>query len=401
MTTLILVLPLVRPTAGTEFEYVVSAQRDAMQTHGTAALALLPRADTLVLVVPAVALSWHSVRLPPVSGARLRAALDGLLEEQLLDEPAQLGLALAPARLPNGDALVAAYDKAWLRAMLAFFEQADRPASRVVPEFAPLGHEGAGARWHVGGSAQDARLVMVQPQGLVCVPLASAPALLGAKPAWRADDRVVAEPAVAELAEQALGTAVLVQPAAQRLCDAAEGAWELAQFDLALSGGGRMARRWRQWLALVLHAPTWRGARWGTLALLLVHLVGLNAWAWKLDARVRDQQQQVRSTLTQAFPEIRTVVDAPLQMQRQFDLLRRSGGALASDDMESMLSALGAALPAGRHATGIDFAPGQLTLQGLDLADSAQAALRDSLGAQGYRLQAQGDRLVMRAGDRP
>ncbi len=401
MTTLILVLPLVRPTASTEFEYVVSAQRDAMQSHGTAALALLPRADTLVLVVPAVALSWHSVRLPPVSGARLRAALDGLLEEQLLDEPAQLGLALAPARLPNGDALVAAYDKAWLRAMLTFFEQADRPASRVVPEFAPLAQHGEGARWYVGGSAQDARLVMVQSQGLVCVPLASAPSLLGAKPDWIADDRVVAEPAVAELAEHSLGTAVLVQPAMQRLWDAAAGAWELAQFDLSLSGGGRMARRWRQGLALVLHAPAWRAARWGVLALLLAHLVGLNAWAWRLDARLRDQQQQVRSTLTQTFPEIRTVVDAPLQMQRQFDLLRRSAGAMTPDDLESMLAALGAVLPAGSHATGIDFASGQLTLQGVDLADSAQAKMRESLAAQGYRLQAQGDRLVMRAGGPP
>lgn len=401
MTTLILALPLVRPTAATEFEYVVSAQGEAVQAHGTAALALLPRSDTLVLVVPAVALSWHSVRLPPVSGARVRAALDGLLEEQLLDEPTQLGLALAPVRLPNGDALVAAYDKAWLRAMLGFFEQADRPASRVVPEFAPLGSEGGGARWHVGGSTQDARLVMLQPQGLVCVPLVSALSLLGAKPAWSADDRVVAEPAVAELAEQVLGTAVLVQTAAQRLCDAAQGAWELAQFDLALSGGGRLARRWRQWLALVQHAPAWRGARWGALALLLAHLAGLNAWAWKLDARVRDQQQQVRSTLTQTFPEIRTVVDAPVQMQRQFDLLRRSGGALVQADMESMLAALGAALPAGSHATSIDFAPGQLTLQGLALAEPALAALRERLGAQGYQVQAQGERLVMRAGDRP
>lgn len=401
MTTLILLLPLVRPSASTEFEYVVSAQRDAVQAHGTAALALLPRSDTLVLVVPAVALSWHSVRLPPVSGARLRAALDGLLEEQLLDEPAQLGLALAPARLPGGDALVAAYDKAWLRAMLTFFEQADRPASRVVPEFAPLAQDGAGERWYVGGSAQDARLVMLQPQGLVCVPLVSAPSLLGAKPVWHAQDRVVAEPAVAEQAELVLGTPVLVQPATQRLCDAAAGAWELAQFDLALSGGGRIARRWRQHLTLVRHAPAWRGARWGALALLLAHLVGLNAWAWKLDARVRDQQQQVRSTLTQTFPEILTVVDAPLQMQRQFDLLRRSGGALSPVDMESMLAAVGAALPADIHATGIDFVPGQLTLQGMDLGELALAALRDSLGAQGYRLQSQGDRLVVRAGAQP
>jgi len=132
MTTLTLVLPLVRPTPGTEFDYVVSRERGVVLNHGTATAALLPRADQLVLVVPAAALSWHPVRLPPVPASRRRAALDGLLEERLLDDPAQLALALAPARLANGDALVAAFDKAWIRAHLEFFEQSGRPAARVV-----------------------------------------------------------------------------------------------------------------------------------------------------------------------------------------------------------------------------------------------------------------------------
>jgi general secretion pathway protein L len=401
MTTLTLVLPLARPTAGTEFDYVISRERGVVLTHGTATAALLPRADQLVLVVPSAALSWHPVRLPPVPVSRLRAALDGLLEERLLDDPGQVALALAPARLANGDALVAAFDKAWIRAHLEFFEQAGRPAARVVPEFAPQADGSAGTVWHVIGTPQDARLVVALPQGLLHVPLNSALSVIGSRPNVSGDDKLLAEPAVAELAEQVLGAAVLVQPAAQRVCDAGASDWDLAQFDLSLSGGGRMARRWRQHVGHWLQAPSWRATRWGLTVLLLAHLVGLNAWAWKLDAAVRYRQQQVRATLSQAFPEIRTVVDAPLQMQRQLELLRRSSGALAAEDMESMLAALGAGLPPDSHASAIDYAPGQLTLRGLVLPEPVLARLREDLGARAYQLQVDGERLVMRAGAAP
>ncbi|MBP9929309.1 MAG: general secretion pathway protein GspL [Rhodoferax sp.] len=401
MTTLTLVLPLVRPTPGTEFDYVVSRERGVVLNHGTATAALLPRADQLVLVVPAAALSWHPARLPPVAASRRRAALDGLLEERLLDDPAQLALALAPARLANGDALVAAFDKAWIRAHLEFFEQSGRPAARVVPEFSPGADGAAGAVWHVTGTPQDAHLVVVQPQGLLHLPLHSALSVIGSRPDVSGGDKVLAEPAVAELAEQVLGFAALVQPVVQRVCDAGASEWDLAQFDLSLSGGGRVARRWRQYAGNWLRAPSWRAARWGLVALLLAHLVGLNAWAWKLDAALRERQQLVKSSLTQTFPEIRTVVDAPLQMQRQLALLRRSSGALAADDMEAMLAAMGASLPTDSQAKSIDYAPGQLTLRGLVLPEPVLARLREDLGARAYRLQAEGDRLVMRAGAAP
>jgi general secretion pathway protein L len=52
----------------------------------------LDRASELVVMVPALALSWHRVELPPglhKQKARLQAALHGLLEERLLDDPAQ------------------------------------------------------------------------------------------------------------------------------------------------------------------------------------------------------------------------------------------------------------------------------------------------------------------------
>ena len=69
--------------------------------HGSAPLALLPRAGDVVAVVPARMLSWHRIVLPKVNSARLRNALEGLLEERVLDDPQELHFALAPAAVPG------------------------------------------------------------------------------------------------------------------------------------------------------------------------------------------------------------------------------------------------------------------------------------------------------------
>lgn len=398
MPTLTLALPLVRPTVATEFEYVVSSDGRTMLDHGTAPFALLPRAEIVVLTVPARALSWHAVQLPPVSANRVRAALDGLLEDLLLDDPTHMALAVVPGRLVNGQTLVAAFDKGWIRAVLEFFELGGRAASRVVAEFVPGAGDATHVQLRVTGPAHDALLVMLEPDAVTCLPLASAAAVLSGRLAQADEVEIRSEPAVAALAEQILGYTVLVRPRTQALLEAGQCDWDLAQFDLALTGHGRMARRWRQHASALWHAPRLRAVRWGALALLVVNLVGLNAWAWKLDAAVADKQAQVRSVLTRTFPKVRTIIDAPLQMQRELGLLRQASGGLAGGDLETMMSALGAALPPASHAGAIDFAPGRLTVGEFDLADTQLDAMRARLGASGFTVQreAQG-RLVLRA----
>jgi len=400
MPTLTLALPLVRPTVATEFDYVVSSDGRTVSDHGTAPLALLPRAEIVVLTVPARALSWHAVQLPPVSASRTRAALDGLLEDLLLDDATQMAFAVVPGRLGNGRTLVAAFDKSWMRAVLEFFEQGGRTASRVVAEFVPTAADATDLQLRVTGPAHDAIVVLLEPDGVTCLPLASATAVLSSRLAQAEGVDIRAEPVVAELAEQILGHTVVVRPKTQALLDASQCDWDLAQFDLALSGHGRMARRWRQHATALWHAPGLRAVRWGALALLLINMVGLNAWAWKLDAAVADKQAQVRSVLTRTFPTVRTIIDVPLQMQRELGLLRQASGGLAGGDLETMLSALGAALPPASHAGAIDFAPGRLTVQGIDVAEPQLEAMRARLGTFGFTVQREEGRLVLQAAQR-
>lgn len=399
MTTLILALPLTRPTAATEFDFVLSSPARPLMDHGAAPLALLPAAETVVLVAPARALSWHCVRLPPVAAGRTGAALAGLLEDHLLDDPAQLAFALVPGRTADGLALVAACDKAWLRAALQLFEQARRPVSRVVPEYAPDGPASEAVQLHVVGTAQEASLVVVDARGATCLPLTSAHAAFVDRAFPQGE--VFAEPAVAGLAEQVLGRVAVVQPAAQRLLQASRCEWELAQFDLSIRGGGPLARRWSHRVRQLAVATAWRPARWGLLGLVLVHLIGLNAWAWKLDAVLLDKQRRVNALLTQTFPGVRTVVDAPRQMEREVALLRQASGGIAAGDLEAILSALGAALPAGKLPQAIDFAPGELAVRGLELTDAQRGQLQGGLQDQGYQVRFDSGRLVVRQQGRP
>ena len=399
MTTLTLALTLARPTAGSEFRYVLSEDGRSVAGQGSAAVALLPRADTLVLVVPVRALSWHAVKLPPLSAGRQRAALDGMLEDRLLDDPATLALAMSPQRSPDGNTLVAACDKSWLAAVLQFFELSGRSASRVVPELAPLADAASGPLLLVAsGTPDEAWLAVADPTAVIGVPLAQARDLLPTDGHGPEAVTLVAEPAVADQAERLLGRPAVLRSAAEALLVCSQSDWELAQFDLTLSSRGRIARRWALGWSQFVRAPGWRAARWGLVALVVSNLVGLRAWAWHLDATRAARQLQVHQVLTQAFPGVKTVVNAPLQMERQMALLRQASGALSTRDLEPMLSAAGAALPDGLTPAGLDYSAGQLALRGVRLNPAQAELVAGKLSAQGYAAQIDGERLIVRSG---
>ena len=407
MSTLILHLPPTAPGPQTETSYTLTADGHTATRHGSAAPALLPasgRAGEVVAVAPVRALSWQRVTLPqgvPLSNApRLRAVLEGLLEDRLLDEPAQLHFALQPGARAGESAWVAVCDRAWLRQCLQTLEAAGRPVARIVPEFAPAPgpmQEG-GPEYYALGTPEEAQFLATGDE-LVLVPLAAAPVLL-ARAGGSGD--IQADPAVAALAERMFaGHRVALSTASERALRAARGAWDLAQFDLASSGRARALRKAGSGASAFLRAPQWRAARWGAGLLVATHLVGLNAWAWQERQSLAAKQAGVQGTLTQTFPQVKVVVDAPVQMEREVARLRQAAGGLSARDLEPLMAAVGQALPAGAQPTGIEYANGELRLRGLDLAADAQATLRERLGATGYNAQAEGDALLVRTEGQP
>ena len=401
MSTLIICLPLAVQTAAVSYDYALTSDGRTLTDHASVPAALLPaaqRGGEIVAVVPASLLSWHAVTLPKgiSSGSpRLRAILDNLLEDRLLDDPANLHLALAAGAAGSGPVWVAACDKNWLRGHLQVLEAIGRPIARIVPEFAP---ETGALQVHVIGEPDAAELVATGQDvaGVLRAPFG--PVAFALLPPQAPDEEVLvlAEPAVAALAEAFLQRKVSLLTRPQRWLDAARAPWDLAQFDLASSGRSRIVKRISGLGRDFLQAPGWRPARWGVLLLLLANVTGLNAWAYREQSAQQLRRAAIAQTLTQTFPAVRVVVDAPLQMEREVAALRQATGAASGRDLEAILAALASATPAGSSATALDYSSGELRLKGLVAAGGDVSGISAQLAALGYSSRVEGDALLVR-----
>ena len=412
MASLVVCLPSGAAGPTVSYAYVASPNGQQMQQQGSATAVLLPdlaRGSELVAVVPSAALSWHAVDLPSglsTASPRLRSVLSGLLEDQVLDDIDALHLALAPqiGSGPNGQTWVAACNRAWLQSHLQALEAAQRPVSRVVPEFAPDLNE---LQLHAVGDAESAWWVITgKPvKGLMRLPFSSSamlllPALDESSDMTAAGDQllplVFSEPALAEQAEQFTQRKVNLMTRPQRWLDAARSAWDLAQFDLARNARSRALKKVSGALGSLLGAPQWRPVRWGAVALLVVNAVGLNVWAWRQSADLATTRAAIESTLTQTFPGVKVVVDAPLQMQREVVALRQASGAVSSGDLEAMLAALGASAQPGMRISSIDFSAGELRVKGLAISPQEAGSLPGELKAKGYAVVVDSDSYVIK-----
>ena len=206
---------------------------------------------------------------------------------------------------------------------------------------------------------------------------------------------------MAALAERLLGRPVQLHTSSDRAVLAARSRWDLAQFDLSSSGRTRALRKVGTLAGAMLQAPQWRAARWSAAALVLAHLVGLNVWAWQERQALATTQAAVRSALTETFPQVKVVVDAPVQMERELALLRQSAGSLSPRDLEPLLAAAAGALPPTWQASSIDYTPGELRLGGPPLSEQEHTAAHSSARASGYTLHTEGNTLVLRPGATP
>lgn len=412
MSSLIITLPSTLPSAAAPCSAVLTEDGRTVKLHWELPLALLPAAQDseTIAVVPPGQLSWHRLELPPGTlsrgflrdgnATRLRRVLDGLLEEQLLDETAQLHFALEPQARAGQPVWVAVCDHIWLGAWLAQLEQAGRVVTRIVPEFSPAVEDTPGGSvLHLLGSPEQGQLVWIGAHGLCTLPwCADAVALVAPVSIEPANLEIVAEPGMADVAGRHFQAPVRLQTAPQRAVAVTQSAWDLAQFDFLRTRSARGRKRLSAVWHSLLHAPRWRAARWAALALVVVNLAGLKIWASKEQSALAAKQERVRTLLTSTFPDIRVVLDAPLQMERSLAELQRQSGAVANGDFEMLLGLLQTTAPELQlpSANTIDFVAGELRLGGLPQASAALTSVSATLQPQGYVVRLDGDSLVLK-----
>jgi general secretion pathway protein L len=380
--------PLAAAREGLEYAYVLSPDGLVLTTQGRAVPAELPRADSVIAVLADADVSWQRLTLPRAPAARLRAALVGSLEEALLDDPDSLHFALAPGAAAGQPTWIAVTRRAWLQSHLGALEAARVPVARVVPsswpDEPPSGHFDADA-----DAGAPLRLAWAHADGVAQLRLQGtlARSLIGLPSDGVA--RWSASPAAAAPAERWLGGPVIVMTEEQRALQATRSLWNLRQFDLAPHHRGALALRdaWQRFLA-----PGWRPVRIGLATLLVLQVVGLNLWAGQLRGQVQARKVAMDQLLRDAHPQVRSVLDAPLQMQRETDVLRAAAGRPGDADLESLLGAAAAAWPQGMSpATGLRFESGRLNIPVAAWAPAQREQFSARLRAGGVQVEAQPD----------
>lgn len=385
-----------------EWSHVLS--RGTELSEGRCAAALLPRADSVVGLVPATDLAWYRIDIPKAPAGRLRAALAGVLEDALLEDPQDAHFALGPDSRSGQAGWVAVAHRPWLALQLQALEAAgivvDRLVPQTEPQATPWGHFEREPGAAEGGAL---RLLWADERGAVALSAGAAggtlarallPAPLPPGTLW------TAEPAAAAAAEQWLGHSVSALSRADLALRAVNSGWNLRQFDLTLHHRGVRALR-DQWRAFL--TPAWAPVRWGLAGLLAVQLVGLNAWAWQQRGAVAERQRTMVALLQQTHPQVRAVLDPAVQMTRETELLRLRAGRPGDGDFETLMQAAAGAWPVQRPLQGLRFEPGQLTLDVSGWSEEEMDRFSGTLGPGGWRVDREGSRLTLRhaAGGRP
>jgi general secretion pathway protein L len=402
MSQLLITLPP-PGSASAELAYALISNAGLLTSHGRAAPALLPKAELAALIVPAQALSWHLAALPKLprsmqgsSSQKQQAMLAGVLEEQLLDDVGHMHLVACPALSEGGKTWVAACQKAWLQDAVKILQAANVPLTSIIPQVFP----NQAISLHASGTPESAWLTYSDAQGVITLPLSQA-ALLPSP--WPEGLVPSAEPAVAALAEHALGERVAVMQASQWALQSMQAAKaqgvDLAQGDMAVSSGGRAWQSFMSMLRDMLAAPAWRPARYGLALLLMANVMGLNAWAWKQSTALSDKRAQMNQLLTQSFPNVKVVVDAPLQMQRELATLRQTQGQLSGKDFESIYSRFSEIAGINAVPNAIEYIANEVQIKGGGVSGEQLNALLPRLQYAGLNVRSDARTLIVSHSD--
>ena len=374
-----------------EYDYLLSPDGVQVSAQGRCAAALLPRADHVIAVAAAADVSWQRVQLPR-AGRQMRAALAGVLEETLLEDPEDLHFAIEPEAAGGDRAWVAITSMRWLADQLAQLEAAQVFVDSVVPlarpELLPRGH------FHSSDSDPQRMLLSWSgPDGVAELLLEGNLTRQLLTPQMLQTAQWSASPAVAASAENWLGAPVTVLTSAQRALRLIDSSWNLRQFELAPRTRG--VRALRQLLRGLMR-PNWRPVRWGLASLIVVQLLGLNLLAWRQSQQLKQQRAAIDSTLTSSYPQLRAILDAPLQMQRETEKLRVSAGRPGEQDMETLLAAAASRWPGERPVEAWSFEAGRLQLSTKGWNEAEVQQFSQQLRSDGWLIDVSEGRISIR-----
>jgi general secretion pathway protein L len=354
LTTLYIRLPARADGEGALARYALVSASGAIDQQGEGVLRglgdLVAASRRVVLLLAGVDVTMLHVKTPPLSGARLKAALPGLVEEQVLGDPADCVLTAAPAQSDDGMRSIAVVQRAYLeplvRTVLALgaHSVAALPAQLCLP-LQPGRVSGA-----IGASELTLRDGLYHGLGLA---MASTPEVaLQTVRALAGDAPLTLYLDPAQLGQyQAL--IVDADPAITVEADS----WQhwvagskTTTLDLvpALGAAGARATDWQRW-------------RWPlrlSLLALIVNLVGLNVQWLRMKREADAIRLEMLQTFRAAYPKDTVIQDPVAQMRMNLARAKAASGKVGPDEFLFQAAAFGEAaraLPRPVTVASIDY----------------------------------------------
>ncbi len=324
--------------------FALVADNGTIEREGSATLAALSdairQAKRVVLLLAASDVSLLRVKVPPLSAARLKAALPNLVEDQLMSDPADCVFAAGP--LSDGLRTVAVVQRAWLERLSGALTDQGARQLTVLPAQLCLPYQPGAATAAIAECAHetDITLRLSQQDGIGLSVTASGAA---AMPEVIATLRMIVPQAPLTL---------YVPPASVR-------AYQQIASESSDAGLNVLPDSWPHWVAgakntgLDLMAGLgagagpqidWRPWRWPlglALLLLMVNLFGLNLdWL-----RMKREASLLRAGMTQTFqatfPKEQVIVDPMAQMRQKLAAAKHDAGQSAADDFTALAATFG------------------------------------------------------------
>jgi general secretion pathway protein L len=288
----------------------------------------------VVLLLAGADVTLLSVQAPPLSGARLKAALPGLVEEHILGDPADCVLVAAPQQ-PDGSRPIAVTDRNWLEGLVgSLLAQGARSVSAVPGQLClPLQPGSVSAA--ISGSELILREGLFQGFGLALDgnPAATlqtarafsgdAPLVLYVPPAQLGEFQALSLDAGSGITIEADGWPHWIAGSTSTALDMVAG----------LGAAGAPQRDWRRW--------RWPLAIAGLV--VVVNLIGLNIDWLRLKREAATIQQSMTQTFRSAYPNQTTILDPVAQMRQNIARARASTGDVSPDEFTYLAAAFGEA----------------------------------------------------------
>ena len=304
---------------------------------------LVGTARRVVLLLAGADVSLLSVQAPPLTGARLKAALPALVEEHILGDPEDSVLVAAPEQ-PDGTRPIAVADRDWLEAIVRALLAQGARAVAAIPAQLCLPLQPGSVSAAVDGAELTLRQGLFQGFGLAleavpAVVLQTARAFSGDAPLVLYVPRALLGEYQVLAQEAGPGITLETDDWAHWIAASRSTALDLVS---GLGAAGAPVRDWSRW-------------RWPLRLILLalaVNLAGLNLDWLRLKREAATVQQSMTQTFRQVYPRD-PVVDPVVQMRQNMARARAGTGELSPDEFTYLAAAFGEAARATGREPGI------------------------------------------------